>query len=61
MVSRENGIGAVCIAPALVLVYAVPQVPGAPDWAPTALLLGVGVVVPLLVTGYLDDAGSEGA
>lgn len=60
MVSRKNKIGGACIALALVLVYAVLQVPETPDWAPTAVLLGVGVLLPLFVNGYLDGTTESG-
>jgi hypothetical protein len=56
MVSRENTVSVACIALALVGVYAILQVPDRPEWAPAAVLLGVGVILPLAVNGYLDGS-----
>jgi len=61
VVSRETRVGSVFIALALLVAYGTLQF-DVPGWAAPAILLGVGVVAPLLVNGYLDrreEAGPE--
>lgn len=60
MVSRETRVGGVFIALALLGAYGTLQL-DAPDWAAPAVILGVGVVAPLLVTDYLDRREEPGA
>lgn len=58
MVSRENRVIAVCIALAVLLLFALNAVTDPPSWAVLAALLGVGVVAPTLVNEYLDRRGA---
>lgn len=54
MVSRENAVILVCIAAAVLLLYATTLQGEQPAWVGGAVVIGVGVVAPLLVNGYLD-------
>ena len=54
MVSRENAVIGACIALAVLLVFVLTETTDPPTWVASAVVLGVGVVVPLLVNGYLD-------
>jgi len=54
MVSRENTVIAVFIAAAVVLLYATTLLGERPAWVGGVVVIGVGVVAPLLVNGYLD-------
>jgi hypothetical protein len=54
MVSRETRVGGAFIVLAVLATYGVLQF-DPPDWAAPAILLGVGVVAPLLVNDYLDN------
>ncbi len=61
VLSRENRIGIAFIVFALLSAYAALQF-DAPSWAVSAIILGVGVVSPLLLNDYLDrreDAGAD--
>jgi hypothetical protein len=53
MISRENRVIAVFVALALGSAGLASQIPGLPSEVPLALLLGVGVIAPHLVTEYL--------
>ena len=55
MLSTENEIIAVCGAAALVLGYGVLAVADLPTWVGIAVVLGVGVVLPQLLTDRLDE------
>jgi hypothetical protein len=54
MVSRENTVIVGFIALTLVLLYGLLAVTTLPTWASSAVVLGVGVVAPLLVNEYLS-------
>ncbi|WP_348612739.1 hypothetical protein [Halobaculum rarum] len=54
MVSRENVVILVFIAAAVVLLYATTLLGEQPVWVGGAVVIGVGVVAPLLVNSYLD-------
>lgn len=54
MVSRENTVIVGFVALALVLLYGLLAVTNLPTWASSAVVLGVGVVAPILVNGYLS-------
>lgn len=54
MVSRENAVIAGFIALALVVLYALLELTSLPTWASSAVVLGVGVIAPLLVNEYLS-------
>ncbi|MXR42575.1 hypothetical protein GRX01_14670 [Halobaculum sp. WSA2] len=54
MVSRENVVILVFIAAAVVLLYATTLLGEQPLWVGGAVVVGVGVIAPLLVNGYLD-------
>ncbi|MFB6194349.1 MAG: hypothetical protein ABEI75_04725 [Halobaculum sp.] len=53
MVSRENAVIVVCIAAALVTLFAVSRTGDRPAWVGGVILLGIGVVVPVAINGYL--------
>jgi hypothetical protein len=55
MVSRENAVIGTCIALTIAIALAVESLNVSyPDWAPLALFLGGGVVVPTLINEALD-------
>lgn len=54
MVSRENRVIVVCIALAVLLLFALDAAAELPSWLILAALLGVSVVLPTLVNEYLD-------
>ncbi|PAU85378.1 hypothetical protein CK500_01530 [Halorubrum salipaludis] len=55
MVSRENAVIGTCIALTLAAALLLESLnASSPEWAPLALLLGGGVVVPLAINGALD-------
>jgi len=58
MVSRENQIVGGFVVAALVLGYASASLADVPSTVTLAILLGVGVIAPMLVTNYLDATGS---
>jgi formate-dependent nitrite reductase membrane component NrfD len=68
MVSRENRIIVACIAAALLLAYGptmaafagVPLGFEYPFWAFWGILVGVGIVLPSLLVGYLDTRHGGG-
>ena len=55
MLSTENKVIVVCGAAALVLGYGVLAVADLPTWVGIAVVLGVGVVLPQLLTDRLDE------
>lgn len=68
MVSRENRVIVACIAAALLLAYGpflaatvgLPLGVEYPYWAFWTILVGVGIVLPSLLVGYLDTRGDAG-
>jgi hypothetical protein len=56
MDSRETTVGIVFIGLALLCAFVAIRL-DAPDWAPVAVLVGVGVLWPQLLNGYLDSRG----
>jgi len=60
VLSRENRVGIAFVALALLSAYAALQF-DAPSWAVSAILLGVGIVCPLLLNDYLDGRAGPGA
>ncbi|ERH07064.1 MAG: hypothetical protein J07HN4v3_02693 [Halonotius sp. J07HN4] len=55
MLSRENSIILTFVVVAVAAaVFIETQFSGLADWIPLAVLLGGGVVVPVLVNSYLD-------
>jgi Sec-independent protein secretion pathway component TatC len=58
MVSRENRIVGGFVVAALVLGYASTVLADVTSAVPLAILLGVGVVAPTLVTNYLGRTGA---
>lgn len=60
MVSRENQVILAFITLAVVLLVPVSQT-NPPPWVGGAILIGVGVIAPLVVNGYLDRVRSEDA
>jgi hypothetical protein len=59
MVSRETRVGGAFVVLALLITYGTLQF-DPPDWAAPAILLGIGVVAPLLVNEYLDQRAGAG-
>ncbi|MFC7069832.1 hypothetical protein [Halobaculum lipolyticum] len=57
MVSRENRVIVACIAAAVVLLFGTAAVADRPAWVGGAIVIGVGVLLPLAINGYLDRAG----
>ena len=57
MLSTENRIVVVFGIAALVLAFGLSALTDLPTWVGVAAILVVGVVVPQLVTGYLERAG----
>lgn len=55
MVSRENKVIVAFIALAVVLLYIVSAVTTLPTWGSAAIVIGVGVVIPVIINGYLDN------
>ena len=55
VLSTENKVIAVCGVVALVLGYGVLAVTDLPTWVGIAVVLGIGVVVPQLLTDRLDE------
>ncbi|MFC6614252.1 hypothetical protein ACFQAS_04675 [Halopenitus salinus] len=55
MVSRENKVGIGFIALAIVLLFGLDSVTEPPPWLSVAVILGVGVVVPILINEYIDS------
>lgn len=55
MPSRENTIIATCVVLAVTAAVGIDTVADVPNWFPIALLIGLGVIVPLLVTERLDS------
>jgi hypothetical protein len=60
VLSRETRVGIAFIVLALLSAYAALRF-DAPSWAVSAIVLGVGVVCPLLVNDYLDGRAGPGA
>jgi hypothetical protein len=66
MVSRENHIIVACIAAAMLLAYApslaalagIPLGVEYPFWAFWTIIVGVGIVLPSLLVGYLGADGT---
>ncbi|MDT3437093.1 hypothetical protein [Haloarcula sp. 1CSR25-25] len=58
MVSRENKIVGGFVIAALVLGYASTVLADVTSAVTLAILLGVGVIAPTLVTNYLDSTGA---
>lgn len=54
MFSRENKVIVGFIALAVLLLFVLVELTTPPMWAGGAVLLGVGVLAPLLVNNYLD-------
>jgi hypothetical protein len=55
MVSRENAVIGTCIALTVVVALLVESLgPSYPEWAPLALFLGGGVLVPTAINEALD-------
>ncbi len=54
MLSRENAVVAAFIVLALLVLYGLLESRDPPAWVNAAVVLGVGVVAPLVVNGYLD-------
>jgi len=54
MVSRENKVIMACIGLAVLTLYATAETVTLPPWAHSAILLGIGVIAPLVVNEYLD-------
>lgn len=57
MVSRENKVIVAFIALAVLLVFLLAEFFPRYTWAIPAILIGVGVLVPLFVNTYLERAG----
>ena len=57
MVSRENSVIVACIAAAVVLLFAAAEVALQPAWVGGVIVIGVGVLLPLAINGYLDRTG----
>jgi len=55
MVSRENRVILGFVALALVVLYGLLQVRDLPTWASSAVILGIGVICPVLVNEYLNS------
>jgi hypothetical protein len=54
MISRENKVIIGFIALAVLLLAGVLGVSDPPTWVSSAVILGVGVIAPILVNEYLD-------
>lgn len=54
MLSTENGVILACGTVALILAYGAAVFTDLPTWAGVAIVIVVGVVVPRLVTDYVD-------
>jgi hypothetical protein len=54
MVSRENKVVLICIVLAISLLFGLLSVSDPPTWVSGAVILGFGVIAPLLVNGLLD-------
>jgi len=54
MVSRENKVIVACIGLAALTLYVTAETVTLPSWAHSAILLGIGVIAPLVINGYLD-------
>ncbi|MDZ5811641.1 hypothetical protein U4E84_09835 [Halorubrum sp. AD140] len=54
MVSRENKVITLCIVLAILLLGVVLTVSDPPTWVSGMVILGVGVIAPMLVNEYLD-------
>lgn len=54
MISRENKVIVAFIALAVLLLFVLAESTTLPTWAGGAVLIGVGVLAPLLVNNYLD-------
>ena len=52
--SRENGVIVLFVALAVVTLFVVAETGDRPTWVGSAVLLGVGVIAPLVVNRYLD-------
>lgn len=55
MPSRENTIIAVCVVLAVTAAVDIDTVADVPNWFPVALLIGLGVIIPFLITERLDS------
>ena len=55
MPSRENTIISVCASVAVTAAVGIDTIANVPDWLPLGLLLGLGVIVPLLVNTAFDS------
>lgn len=58
MVSRENTVIMACISLAVLTLYATAETVTLPPWARSAILLGIGVIAPLVINEYLDTKES---
>lgn len=58
MVAPENQIVGGFVVAALVLGYASASLADVPSTVTLAILLGIGVIAPMLVTEHLDTTGS---
>jgi hypothetical protein len=54
VLTRENGVIAVCIVAAFVIGGLIDTSGTGPEWLPFAVVLGVGVVVPVMANEWLD-------
>ena len=54
MVSRENKVIAAYLVATVLLLYVLLEFTSPPPWLNSAVLLGLGVVAPLLTNEYLD-------
>lgn len=59
MVSRENKVIVLCIAFAIFLLGVVLAFAEPPTWVSGMMIIGVGVIAPLLINEYLDSRGAE--
>jgi len=58
MLSRENKVIVACIGLAALTLYVTAETVTLPPWADSAILLGIGVILPLAVNEYLDSKES---
>jgi hypothetical protein len=54
MLSRENVVILAFMTSSIALLFGATELSDPPTWTGGAILIGVGVVTPLLVNGYLD-------
>ena len=59
MLSRENKVMVAFIALALLSLFVLLSLSEPPTWVSGALVIGIGVIAPLLVNTYLDRRDDE--